>query len=194
MGVETDGYRPDTDGQVGPPGDKIAEEIRDLVEKETKVRTKLEQELGVSGAVVAICVYLTKDVATMVSADHVRRTLNRKGMSVEEVETMLREANFRRVLAWELDEECGRLADNLARAEEFDREARREVLDRQRNLPGMQEPSIQEGSSVWARPQGQEEQVCWQINNKSLTVEEITALVREHQEYEDDETPQIQWF
>ncbi len=191
MGVEGDNYSPEPKVDEEKVG--RAEE-EDVVEKETKLRTNLEKELGVRGAVVAICIYLTKDFAPMVSADHIRRTLKRKGMTVVEVETILRDAKFRRVLAWELDEECGRLAENLARAGEDDRQIRSDALEGRKAKAEMQSFAIKEGFSVWARPEGEEAQVVWNINNKSLSVEEISALAREHEEYEDDNTPQIRWF
>ncbi|MBP6994065.1 hypothetical protein KBB12_02385 [Candidatus Woesebacteria bacterium] len=152
-------------------------EKKDVVE----LRTDLERELGISGAIEAIGIYLTKDAAPMVTADDVRRTLDRDGLTEEEVEELLQRAGFRRVFAWELDDECARLVGNVQSAEEdSERIQREEALERRKNRTEMQLPAIKDESRVWARPVGKESGQQWSINGKALGAEDINTLVREH--------------
>lgn len=164
-------------GSVGQPEEAADGERKDVVE----LRTNLEKELGISGAVEAICIYLTKNFALMVTAEDIRSTLGRDGLTVREVEEMLRKADFRRVQTWELDSECARLADNVQKAVvDGDRRQREEVLERYKSSTAMQEPAIQNESSVWARQEGKESEQQWLVNGKTLGEVEINELVRDH--------------
>ena len=116
--------------------------------------TRLEREVGHDGAVLADAIYLTNE-GIPAPLDDIRRTLNRDGLSDEEIIAILTQANFRR----------GRM--------------RQDTLSHRKNF------TEDESGDVWMRPPGKEGESTWSFDNASGESKELHAnviddLVRKH--------------